>query len=138
MAKDTNRGGPAHVRQAHVTDPPRRGEVWSVFLPGQPDDPHQPRPALVISANVRNRATDDLIVLPIFSTGAVGPTRVPLLRGVGGIKRDSLIFCEEITTIDRDFVDRGPWGPPVDAGTLRSVVRAIRLAVGEVVPPELA
>ena len=43
-----------------------------VYIPGQPDDPHQPRPALVISEDVRNRLTDDVIVVPIFSTGRLG------------------------------------------------------------------
>src|SRR5438067_1726655 len=48
---------------------PRRGEIWFVETPNQPDDPHQPRPALIISANVRNRLADDVIVVPIFSRG---------------------------------------------------------------------
>jgi hypothetical protein len=39
---------------------PRRGEIWLVYTSGQPDDPHQPRPALVVSANVRNRLSDDV------------------------------------------------------------------------------
>ncbi len=114
--------------------PPARGEIWSVRLPGKPDDPHQPRPALVISSDYRNEVADDVIVVPIFSVGAEGPTHVSLARGAGGIKKDSVLFCEELTTLDVDFLVRGPWGPPVDAAVLRLVVRAVRRAVGEVVP----
>ena len=113
---------------------PARGEIWSVRLPGKPDDPHQPRPALVVSANVRNRLADDVIVVPIFSLGAAGPTHVPLARGSGGIKKDSVLFCEELTTLDRDFLGRGPWGSLVEADVLKAVVRAIRRAVGETLP----
>lgn len=49
--------------------PPRRGEIWNVDTPNQPSDPHQPRPALVISADERNLAEDDLRwILPRFDT----------------------------------------------------------------------
>lgn len=114
--------------------PPRQGEVWYVHTPGQPDDPHQPRPALVVSEDIRNRLTDDLIVIPIFSRGRLGPTRVRLPAGQGGIDHDSVLFCEEITTIDRDFLSRGPLGEPVSAALLDQVIRAVRRALGEVVP----
>lgn len=113
---------------------PRRGEIWSVRLPGQPGDPHQPRPALVLSADVRNRLADDVIVVPIFTRGADGPTHVPLPRGAGGVKRDSVLFCEELTTLDREFLGGDPWGPPVGPDLLAAVVRAVRRAIGETVP----
>lgn len=103
-------------------------------IPGQPDDPRQPRPALVVSADVRNRIADDLMVVPIFSQGADGPTHVRMAKGEGGIKRESVLFCEELTTIDREFLSRGPWGPRVGADVLDAVVRAVRRAIGEAVP----
>ena len=117
-----------------MSRPPGRGEIWSVRIPGQPDDPHQPRPALVVSADVRNRLADDLMVVPIFSQGAEGPTHVPLARGAGGIKKDSVLFCEELMTLDRDFLSRGPWGDPVGVDVIDAVVRAVRRALGETVP----
>ena len=70
---------------------------------------------------------------PIYSEGALGPTRVALGVGVGGLRRDSVLFCEEITTLDRDFFGRGPWGAAVGTDVLESVVRAVRRALGEVV-----
>ncbi len=102
-------------------------------IPGQPDDPHQPRPALVVSADIRNRLADDVMVVPIFSQGAEGPTHVRLERGAGGLKKDGVLFCEELTTLDRDFLSRGPWGPPVHADVLTAVIRAVRRALGEAV-----
>jgi mRNA-degrading endonuclease toxin of MazEF toxin-antitoxin module len=112
---------------------PTRGEIWSVRLPGQPDDPQQPRPALFVSSDVRNRIADDVMVVPIFSRGAAGPTHVRIERGIGGLKRDGVLFCEELTTLDREFLARAPWGAPVPAEVLSAVVRAVRRAVGETV-----
>lgn len=103
-----------------------------MFTPGHPDDPHQPRPAVVVSENIRNRMRDDLIVVPVFSTGQIGPTRVTVPARSSGLRRDSVIFCEEITTIDRDFLARGPVGR-LDPKLMEAVVRGVRRAVGEVV-----
>ena len=106
-----------------------------VVTPGQPDDPHQPRPALVVSEDVRNRMRDDVIVIPAFSRGRVGPTRVPLPVGAGGLQHESVLFCEEITTLDRDFLYRGPLGSRMSDSVMRLVVRGVRRAIGETVPP---
>ncbi len=134
MAPDQDGGSAADPREAAMSDLPRRGEIWSAFIPGQPDDPHQPRPSIVVSENVRNRLSDDLIVVPLFSQGQAGPTHVEIPKGAGGLRRQSVAFCEEITTIDREFLERGPLGRPVDPVLMRAVVRAIRRAIGEVVP----
>ena len=105
-----------------------------VYTPGQPDDPHQPRPALVVSEDVRNRMRDDLIVVPAFSAGRLGPTRIAAGVGTGGLAQDCVLFCEEVTTIDRDFLHRGPLGPRVPPVLMQKVVRAVRRAIGEVLP----
>lgn len=105
-----------------------------MYLPGQLDDAHQPRPALVISEDTRNRFADDVIVVPIFSRGRGGPTRVAVQAGTGGITHDSVIYGEEITTLDTDFLHRGPLGPLAPGELLDSVVLAVRRALGEVIP----
>ena len=108
----------------------RRGEIWYAYTPGQPDDHHQPRPVLIVSEDVRNRLTDDIIVVPAFSSGRPGPTRVSVPAGLGGMPRDSVLFCEEVTTIDRDFLREGPLGPPLSDPLLQRVVEALLRAVG--------
>jgi mRNA-degrading endonuclease toxin of MazEF toxin-antitoxin module len=114
---------------------PLRGEIWNVCTPGQPTDPHQPRPALVISADERNQVEDDVIVVPIFTRGAVGPTHVSIRGGVGGLDHDSVVFAEELTTLDLEFLEEGPLGAPVPESLLRRVVRAVRIAIGDVPMP---
>ena len=105
-----------------------------VYTPGQPDDPHQPRPALVVSEDVRNRLREDVIVVPLFSSGRLGPTRVPVPARTGGLRSPGVLFCEEITTIDRDYLYRGPLGPRLSRHILDAVLRAVRRALGDVIP----
>jgi mRNA-degrading endonuclease toxin of MazEF toxin-antitoxin module len=114
--------------------PPRRGEIWLAYTPGQARDPHQPRPVLVISEDVRNRRRDDAIVIPIFSRGRSGPTRVVLAEGIGEIPHESVLFCEQITTLGHDFLVDGPLGEGVPTPILERVLRAVRRALGEFVP----
>ena len=120
-----------------MIDGPRRGQIWACRPPGKRDDPHQPRPALVVSSDTRNDVADDVTVVPIFSRGAVGPTHVAIAAGQGGIAKDSVVFCEEIATIDKHFVGRGPWGATVDEDVLNAVVRGVRRSIGETVPEPL-
>ena len=87
----------------------------------------------MVSENVRNRLRDDAIVVPVFSSGRLGPTRVHLPIGAGGIEHDGVLFCEEITTVDRDLLVHGPMGRPVPRDVMDQVVRAVRRAVGEVI-----
>lgn len=114
---------------------PRRGEIWNVYTPGQPNDPHQPRPALVISVDERNQTEDDVVVIPLFSRGALGPTHVSIRGGTGGLPHDSVLFCEEITTLDCEFLDEGPLGDRIPESLLQRVIRAVRIAIGDVPLP---
>jgi len=112
---------------------PRRGEIWMASTPGQPDDPHQPRPALIVSEDVRNRVTDDVIAIPLFSRGRLGPTHVGIPGGAGGVMHACVAFCEEVTTVDRDFLASGALGRRIEPVLMAAVVRAVRRAIGEVV-----
>lgn len=106
-------------------DWPRRGEIWWAYTPGQPNEPHQPRPCVILSVNSRNARTDDVIVVPIFSAGNPGPNRVRLPRGAGALPHASIAFCDEVTTLSHRFLDRGPLGSPVPATILADLVAAI-------------
>jgi mRNA-degrading endonuclease toxin of MazEF toxin-antitoxin module len=117
--------------------PPRRGEVWFTYTPGRPNDPHQPRPALVVSADVRNAHRDHIIVAPIFSWGRPSPVRMPLAAGMGGLDHDSMVFCDELATVDPDFLaSKHALGKSVPSPVMVDVVKAVRRALGDVVPEE--
>jgi hypothetical protein len=42
--------------------------------------------------------------------------------------------CEQITTLDKRFLVRGPFGGRVSDPLLAQVIRAVRRAIGEVIP----
>ena len=113
---------------------PRRGEVWSVDLPSQPADRHTPRPALVVSVNVRNRLAGDVLVVPLSMHLRALPTHVQLPAGIGGLRLDSMAKCEQVTCLDKQFLVHGPLGQPIPEPVLIEVVQAIRRAIGEVLP----
>ncbi len=70
------------------------------------------------------------MVVPIFSSGNLGPTRVVIPAEGTGLQYDSVLFCEELTTIDRDFLDDGPRGR-VEPNLLDAVAIAVRRALGD-------
>ena len=74
-----------------------------------------------------------MIVVPVFTHSSLGPTRVALAGGVGGIPHDSVLVCEEVTTLDHDLLENGPLGPRVPEELLSRVVRSGRRALGEIV-----
>lgn len=85
------------------------------------------------STDVRNALRDHVIVAPIFSSGRLGPTLVVLSAGTGGLDHDSVVFCDEITTLHHSFMGERPLGSRVPARILNAIVQAIRRAVGEIV-----
>jgi len=105
-----------------------------VQLPNQPADTHTPRPALVISIDVRNRLAGDVLVVPFTTNLRPLPTRVLLPAGAGGLRQDSMAKCEQIATLDKRYLVRGPFAGRVSDPLLDQVVRAVRRAIGEVLP----
>lgn len=113
---------------------PRRGEIWSVELPNQPAGTHTPRPALVLSIDARNRLANDVIVVPLSTNLRPLPTHVLVPAGAGGQHQDSVAKCEHVTTLDKRFLVRGPFAGRLPEPLLGEVTRAVRRAIGEVLP----
>ena len=112
---------------------PRRGEIFLVRLPGRPKD-NKPRPALIVSLDVRNRLANDVIVVPISTTLRTSPTHVELTEGEeGGLDLTSMAKCEQITTLDKAFLIRGPFSGTISPMMMTEIERAIQIAVGIVI-----
>lgn len=95
---------------------PRRGEIWLADLnPTRGREQRGRRPVLVVSVNVFNAGPADLVViLPLTSTDRGIPLHVPVRKGEGGTKNDSVIMCEAIRSISKQrLISR--WGtlPPL-------------------------
>ena len=108
---------------------PRRGEIFLVRLPGQPKD-IKARPALIVSLDVRNRLANDVIVVPISTTLRPSPTHVELPKGEGGLDKTSMAKCEQITTLDKSFLVRGPFSGAIKNGRMDEIEKAIQIAIG--------
>ncbi len=108
---------------------PRRGEIYLVRLPGHPTDTKN-RPALVVSMDVRNRLAHDVIVVPLSTTRRPAPTHVELPAGEGGLKAPSMAKCEQLTTLDKSFLLRGPFAGTISSDLMQEIERAIQHAIG--------
>src|SRR5437867_2222769 len=69
------------------------GEVWLVEFP---DDP-KARPALIVSADVRNELANSVLAVPITTNLRPSPTHVPLPEGQGGLSHNSMARCENVS-----------------------------------------
>lgn len=108
---------------------PRRGEIWLVRFANQPWD-QKDRPALVVSLDVRNRLANDIILVPLSTTLRSAPTHVELPAGEGGIEQASMAKCEQIATLDKSLLLRGPFAGRIRPGLMHEVEKAILRAIG--------
>lgn len=108
---------------------PRRGEIYLVKLPGHPSNTKN-RPALIISMDVRNRLANDVIVVPLTTTLRSAPTHVELPAGEGGLKETSMAKCEQVTTLDKSFLIRGPFAGTISPSLMQEIEKAIQHAIG--------
>ena len=115
-----------------MTEFPQRGEIYLVKLPGHPRD-RKTRPALVVSLDIRNRLANDVMVVPLSTTLRAAPTHVRLEPGEGGLDHVSMAKCEQLTTLDKAFLLRGPFAGTVRDATMTEIEHAIMRAIGIVV-----
>jgi mRNA interferase MazF len=88
------------------------------------------RPALVVSLDVRNRLANDVIVVPLSTTLRPAPTHVELPAGEGGLKETSMAKCEQVTTLDKSFLTRGPFAGTINPLLIQEIEKAIQRSIG--------
>ena len=107
---------------------PERGHIYWINVPGEPGGKR--RPALVVSVDARNRLASDVMVVPASTTLRPSVTHVRLREGQGGVPLDSVLKCEQLTTIPKDRLLEGALGGPVSASVITAVEKAILRAIG--------
>jgi mRNA-degrading endonuclease toxin of MazEF toxin-antitoxin module len=112
-----------------MTEHPQRGEIYLVNLPSKPKDIKN-RPALVVSLDIRNKLANDIIVVPLSTTLRISPTHVLLPEGEGGLSKASMAKCEQVTTIDKSLLIRGPFAGKIDGEKMSEIEKAIMIAIG--------
>ncbi len=108
---------------------PKRGEIYLVNLPSKPKDIKN-RPVLVISLDIRNKLANDIIVVPLSTTLRPAPTHVLLQEGEGGLSKASMAKCEQVTTIDKTLLIKGPFAGKISDEKLKEIEKAIMIAIG--------
>jgi len=85
----------------------KRGEIyWADLAPRSGSEQQGRRPVIVISHDAFNQAPGwrSIIVVPL-STSATqarrGITAIALPQGTGGLQKESIALCHQVTTLDR-------------------------------------
>ncbi len=112
------------------------GEIWWVRIPNQPNDPHQPRPAVIVSTDGRNKNANDVIVVPTTSSTNMSPhpqLHIHIPAGEGGLPKDSYARCDQVSTIDKSLLDtaKGPLGNRIHLKYRWAILDAVRAALGD-------
>jgi mRNA-degrading endonuclease toxin of MazEF toxin-antitoxin module len=115
-------------RDLDVKPDPLRGCLYWVAIPGEPG--RKRRPALVVSVNARNRLASDVLVVPASTSLRIAPTHVRLRKGTGGLPTDSVLKCEQITTLPKGLLSDAALGGPLSARLLVEVERGVLRAIG--------
>ena len=85
----------------------KRGEVyWADLVPRSGSEQQGRRPVIVISHDAFNQTQGwrSIIVVPLSTSAAQagrGPSAVSLPQGAGGLSRESVALCHQVTTLDR-------------------------------------
>lgn len=89
------------------------------------------RPCVVVQNDVSNRFASTTIVVPLTDAKHVAhrsPIYVLAAKGDGGLRKDSLVLCDQIRTVDqRRFVRFFGVLPPE---TMHKVDRALAISLG--------
>ncbi|MEP6488539.1 type II toxin-antitoxin system PemK/MazF family toxin [Microcoleus vaginatus GB2-A3] len=90
---------------------PRQGEVYLVRALRRIGDTKK-RPVAVVSIDSRNELSRTVLIVPFTSDlrGGETPTRVFIPAGEGGLESDSLAVCEQIITVQKTYLEQGPYG----------------------------
>jgi len=111
---------------------PKRGEIHLVNLPSKPKDIKN-RPVLVVSLDIRNKLANDIVVVPLSTNLRRSPTHVLLQKGEGGLSKSSMAKCEQVTTIDKSLLIKGPFGGRISDEKMKEIEKAIMTAIGVII-----
>lgn len=110
-----------------------RGDVWLADLaPRSGSEQRGRRPVVVVSHDAFNRtaAWRSVIVVPLSTSSRQaprGPTAVAIPRGAGGLARQSVALCHQVTTLDRGKLTRQLGALPL--AELAAVAQGLKAAL---------
>jgi mRNA-degrading endonuclease toxin of MazEF toxin-antitoxin module len=102
---------------------PRRGAIYFASL-------DKDRPVLILSVYSLDRYALNVCVVPITSVQrSQFGMRVALAKGKGGLNINCWAKCDQLTTLEKSFLDGKPFGtlPPAK---LQQIENQVKLALG--------
>ena len=107
----------------------KRGEIYDADLnPIRGSEIRDRRPAIIVSTNAINKSSSVVIVCPITDAfGKDSPVHIPLAAGEGGLKKDSVVHCGQVRSIDKERL--GSKYGEVDRYTLAKVGKGLKHAL---------
>lgn len=93
----------------------KRGDIYQTqLLPRSGSEQRGKRPVIIISHDAFNKTPNwrSIIVIPISTSTSQArrsPTAISLPAGNGGLRKDSVALCHQITTLDRTKLTK-KWG----------------------------
>lgn len=108
----------------------KRGEIYMALLdPVIGSEQGGRRPVVIVQNDRGNRCSPTVIVLPLTSSAKKGglPTHVRLPAGEGGLKRPSVILCEQVRTLEKTRLTR--YMGRLDAKKLKEVEAALSVSL---------
>jgi len=85
----------------------KRGEVyWADLAPRSGSEQQGHRPVIIVSSDALNwiQSWSSIIVVPLSTSGTQrtrGPSAILLPQGAGGLRKESVALCHQVTTLDR-------------------------------------
>jgi mRNA interferase MazF len=111
---------------------PVRGQIVEVDLdPVVGHEQGRSRPCVVVQNDVGNRFSSMTIVLPLTNAvhiGKASPIYVPVQKGDGGIRKDSIVLCDQIRAVD--YLRLGRAFGVLSPETMRRVDWALLISLG--------
>jgi mRNA interferase MazF len=109
-----------------------RGQIVEVDLdPVVGHEQGRLRPCVVVQNDVSNRFGSTTIVVPLTDARKIvhrSPIYVLAPKGDGGLKKDSLVLCDQIRTVDQ--LRFGRFFGVLSAPTMTAVDRALQISLG--------
>lgn len=108
----------------------KRGEIYMAELdPVIGSEQGGRRPVLIVQNDRGNRYSPTVIVVPLTSSERKPglPTHVYLPKGSGGLKKPSVVLCEQVRTLEKTRLTR--YMGSLDAENLREVERALSVSL---------
>jgi mRNA-degrading endonuclease toxin of MazEF toxin-antitoxin module len=114
-------GNAAAKTSGQGVDTFRRGQIWWAKFPQFPNDPHQPRPAVIVSTE--RTAGFRVHVIPLYSKAQDNKFDVPIPAAATGLGRDSIAKCNNLTALDPQLLTGRAGSKVLSENLLKELLR---------------